>query len=173
MPKILHYWKEALDEALEKNHSKTVSLRAVRKKIYIPRATLQFKLKNPTSKSGFGTTPFLTKQEENSIEEWLIKMAHKGFPRKSDDVLDTVQKFLTENPRETPFVNNRPEQGWLKAFLKRHPTLTQKTSEGVTKASACLAECDIKKWFQEIRNYRTSENLLDVVQDPRWVFNNR
>ncbi|GBP20461.1 Tigger transposable element-derived protein 6 [Eumeta japonica] len=57
-------------------------------------------------------------------------MARKGFPRKSDDVLDTVQKFLSENPRVTPFLNNRPGQGWLKAFLKRHPSLVPRTSEG-------------------------------------------
>lgn len=63
-------------------------------------------------------------------------MARKGFPRKTDDVLDTVQKFLTDNPRVTPFVNNRPGHGQLKAFLKRHPTLVERTSEGVTKASA-------------------------------------
>ncbi|CAG4961790.1 unnamed protein product [Parnassius apollo] len=148
-----------------------MSLKAVAKKYNIPRATLRFKLKNPTSKSGFGPIPCLTKHEENSIEEWLIQVAPKGFPRKSDDVLDGVQKFLTENPRETPFINNRPEQGWLKAFLKRHPTLTQRTSKRVTKASAYVAECDIKKRFQEIRNYLTNENLLDVVQDPRRIFN--
>ncbi|CAG4939496.1 unnamed protein product [Parnassius apollo] len=142
-----------------------MSLRAVAKK----KITFQ----DPTSKSGFGPTPYLTKQEENSIEEWLIEMARKGFPRKSDDVLDTVQKFLTENPRETTFVNNRPGQEWLKAFLKRHPTLTQRTSEGVTKASASLAECDIKKWFQEIRNYRTNENLLLIVLSKEQLLNKR
>ncbi|CAG5014492.1 unnamed protein product [Parnassius apollo] len=93
-------------------------------------------------------------------------MPRKGFPRKSDDVLDTVQKYSTENPKETPFVNNRP-----KAFLKRHPTLIPRNSERVTKANASIAECDIKKWFQEIRNHLTSENHLDIVQDPRRVFN--
>ncbi|GBP43818.1 hypothetical protein EVAR_82250_1 [Eumeta japonica] len=98
-------------------------------------------------------------------------MARKGFPRKSDDVLDTVQKFLSENPRVTPFLNNRLGQGWLKAFLKRHPSLVPRTSEEVTKASACVSETDIKKWFLEIKNYLTSENLLDVILDPKRVFN--
>lgn len=171
MPKTPKYTKEALDEALEKINTKTMSLRAVAKTYNIPRATLQFKLKNPTSKSQFGPTPYLTFEEENAITEWLIKMARKGFPRKSDDVLDTVQKFLTDNPRVTPFVNNRPGQGWLKAFLKLHPSLVKRTSEGVTKASACVSEADIKKWFLEIRNYFTSENLLEAIQDPKRVFN--
>lgn len=141
------------------------------KKYDIPRATLQFKLKNPSSKTEFGPTPYLTYEEEDSIKEWIIKMSRKGFPRKRDDVLDTVQKFLSDNPRKTPFVNNRPGRGWLKAFLKRHPSLSQRTSEGVTKASACVSESDIKKWFQEIRNYLTNENLLDAIQDPQRVFN--
>ncbi|GBP41729.1 hypothetical protein EVAR_33720_1 [Eumeta japonica] len=93
MPKIPEYSKEALDEALEKINTKAMSLRAVAKKYNIPRATLQFKLKNPYSKSRFGPTPYLTNEEETTIAEWLINMARKGFPRKSDDVLDTVQKF--------------------------------------------------------------------------------
>lgn len=171
MPKTPQYTKEALDEALEKINSKTMSLRAVTKKYNIPRATLQFKIKNPTSKSQFGLTPYLTHDEEDAIEKWLIKMARKGFPRNADDVLETVQKFLIDNPRDTPFVNNRPGTGWLKAFLKRHPILSQRTSEGVTKARACVSESDIKKWFLEIRNYLTSENMLEDIQTPQHVFN--
>lgn len=171
MPKIPRYTKDALDEALQEINNKTLSLRAVAKKYDIPRGTLQFKLKNPTSKSQFGPTPYLTHEEENSIKEWLIKMARKGFPRKSDDVLDTVQKFLTDNPRDTPFVNNRPGQGWLKAFLKRHPNLAPRTSEGVTKSSACVSETDIKKWFLDIREYLTNENLLEAISDPQRIFN--
>lgn len=79
MPKIPQYTKEALDEALGKINTKTMSLRAVAKRYNIPRATLQFKLKNPTSKSQFGPTPYLTSEEENTIEEWLVKMARKAF----------------------------------------------------------------------------------------------
>ncbi|GBP01001.1 hypothetical protein EVAR_2286_1 [Eumeta japonica] len=141
MPKIPEYTKEALDEALEKINTKAMSLRAIAKKYNIPRTTLQFKLKNPNSKSRFGPTPYLTNEEETTIAEWLINMARKGFPSKSDDVLDTVQKFLSENPRVTPFINNRPGQGWLKAFLKRHPSLVPRTSKGLLKpVPACLKQ---------------------------------
>lgn len=76
---------------------------------------------------------------------------------------------MADNPRDTPFVNNTPGQGWLKAFLKRHPSLVQRTSEGVTKASTCVSEADIQKWFLEIKNYLTSEN--QTIYEPQRVFN--
>ncbi|GBP65595.1 hypothetical protein EVAR_46121_1 [Eumeta japonica] len=72
MPKIPEYTKEALDEALEKINTKAMSSRAVAKKYNIPRATLQFKLKNPNSKPRFGPTPYLTNEEETTIAEWSL-----------------------------------------------------------------------------------------------------
>lgn len=56
MPKIPQYTKEALDENLEKNQYKNNFFESSRKKYNIPRGTLQFKLKSPTSKLKLETT---------------------------------------------------------------------------------------------------------------------
>lgn len=70
-----------------------------------------------------GPSPVLSTSEENQLEEWIIVSARKGFPRNKDDILESVQKFLKQNPRQNPFPNNRPGDGWWKAFLKRHTNL--------------------------------------------------
>nr|CAH7762579.1 unnamed protein product [Callosobruchus chinensis] len=100
---------------------------------------------------------------------WIEELASRGFPRKKKDILNSVQKFLTENPRPNLFVNNRPGDCWLKAFLKRNPSITQRTSESVSAASACVAEKDIRKWFTEIKNYLDSKNI--TMEDPSRVYN--
>ncbi|GBP12631.1 hypothetical protein EVAR_10286_1 [Eumeta japonica] len=79
--KLSEYTKEARDEALEKINTKAMSLRAVTKKYKIPRANLQFKLKNSTSKSQFGPTRYLS----TTIAEWLINMARTPRSIKETD----------------------------------------------------------------------------------------
>lgn len=170
MPKIPQYTKEQLDKALE-NVSQGISVRTAAQKYGIPRATLQFKLKHPDSKSEFGPEPYLTREEEKQLEEWLCDMGKRGFPRNAEDILDSVQNFLNKNPRETPFSENRPGKGWLKGFLKRHPRITKRTCEAVTQASACISESDIRNWFAQIMDHINKSNLTHILDDPSRIFN--
>ncbi|XP_072376192.1 uncharacterized protein, partial [Diabrotica undecimpunctata] len=100
---------------------------------------------------------------------WIEDLATKEFPRKREEILNSVQTFLTENPRPNPFKNNRPGDSWLKAFLKSHPTTVQRTSEAVSSASACVSEADIRKWFKDINSYLVSKNL--IINDPSRIYN--
>ncbi|KAI4466250.1 hypothetical protein MML48_3g00007178 [Holotrichia oblita] len=67
--------------------------------------------------------------------------------------------------------DNCPQEGWYKAFLRRHPELTIRTAEGVTSASANVVENDIRKWFSEIRTYLDSKGYLNILDDATRVFN--
>lgn len=44
-------------------------------------------------------------------------MAKKGFPRKKEDILKSVQTFLLAVPRDNPFKDNRPGDGWFKVKI--------------------------------------------------------
>lgn len=46
-----------------------------------------------------------------------MEMATREFPRKKDDVISSVQKFLADNPRKNPFKDNRPGTNWFKVSL--------------------------------------------------------
>ena len=52
---------------------------------------------------------------------WILELAGKGFPRKKDDIISSVQNFLILHPRPNPFKNNRPGEGWIKVKEKFHP----------------------------------------------------
>ncbi|XP_022832409.1 uncharacterized protein LOC111360624 [Spodoptera litura] len=175
MPKTpkIQYSKENLQKAIDtvQDVNNKLSTRQIAEKYGVPRSSLRYYIKHPGHKTSLGPSPVLTISEENSLEDWIIISARKGFPRNKEDILDTVQKFLIENPRPNTFLNNRPGDGWWKAFLKRHPRLATRTSEGVTKASACVSEKDIRGWFTEIQNYATEKDLASVLNDPHRVFN--
>ena len=51
---------------------------------------------------------------------WILELARKGFPRKKDDNVSSVQNFLIWHPRPNPFKNNRPGEGWIKVKEKFH-----------------------------------------------------
>jgi len=51
---------------------------------------------------------------------WILELARKGFPRKKDDIISSVQNFLISHPKPNPFKNNRPGEGWIKVKEKFH-----------------------------------------------------
>ncbi|KAH1028565.1 hypothetical protein HUJ05_001911 [Dendroctonus ponderosae] len=154
MPKIPTYSPNRTDRAIREIQCDVASVRAISKKYIVPRATFQFKLKNPGHKS-----------------QWIIELAKKGFPWKKRDITSSVQQFLKTHPRPNPFNNDKSGDGWLKAFLKRHPEIVERTTEAVTSASARVSENDIQNWIKDIEKYVMEKNLSDVIQDPSRMFN--
>ncbi|XP_050066785.1 uncharacterized protein LOC114123838 isoform X4 [Aphis gossypii] len=118
-----------------------MSQNSAAKKFGVARSTLQFRLKNPNKQNfSCGPSTFLTTNEEETLVKWLLECSKKGFPRRREDLQDSVKKFLDEQERPNPFKNNLPGIGWYKAFLRRHPILSIRTSELVTNASSNPAD---------------------------------
>lgn len=165
------YKEENLESALKAIENGT-SQRSASQIFNIPRATLQFRLSTKfRNKISHGPSPVLTQPEEQVLEEWIILSQRKGFPIRFEDIQQSVKKFLDDNPRENPFKDNAPGEAWYKAFLRRHPNITLRTSEGVTPSSAVISEMDIRNWFTGIELYLKEKNLFEILQDPSRVFN--
>ena len=43
--------------------------------------------------------------------------------------------------------------------------------EAVTAASSCVSEQNIRKWFDEVQEYITVNNLEEIMDDPSRIFN--
>jgi len=54
---------------------------------------------------------------------WILELARKGFPRKRDYIISSVQNFLISRRRPNPFKNNRLAEGWIKVKEKFHSAL--------------------------------------------------
>nr|CAI5863634.1 unnamed protein product [Callosobruchus analis] len=171
MPKLKEYDKSNLDRAVKDVINKVESYRSAEKKYGIPKSTIEFRIKHPGHKDTCGPSPVLSDEEEKILVNWIIDTASKGFPKKANDLKSSVQKFLNDHPRNNPFKNNRPGDGWVKAFLKRHREISERTSESVSSASACVSEKDIRQWFSEVGNYIKESGLKDVIADPSRVYN--
>ncbi|CAH1968858.1 unnamed protein product [Acanthoscelides obtectus] len=105
------------------------------------------------------------------LVNWILETARKGFPKKANDPKSSVQNFLNDHPRKNPFNNNRLGDGWVKAFLNRHPEIVERSSESVSAASARVSEKDIRLWFSELETYIKGNDLEDAISDPTRVYN--
>lgn len=167
------YTQKQLEEALDQLRKKNLSVRAAATKYGIPRSTLHDKLsgKRPEGLEKRGPEGFLSKNEEKKLVEWCESLAKCGFPLKADNLLNTVQKIVSDDGRETPFKDGRPGRKWFSLFMKRNPQLVYRTPEGLSKARAQVSEAMIRTWFDELREYVKDQNVEDIFLDPRRVLN--
>ncbi|KAI8127236.1 Tigger transposable element-derived protein 1 [Lucilia cuprina] len=110
-------------------------------------------------------------QKKTVLKKWCKDLAKCGFPLKPEDLINTVQAIIKEDQRPTPFLNGRQGRKWYMGFLKRHPSLSLREAEGISKGRAVITEEYIKKWFNELKTFLTEQNALDVLDDPSRIFN--
>ncbi|KAI4459253.1 helix-turn-helix psq domain [Holotrichia oblita] len=133
----------------------------------VPRQTLQFrKSEKFQNKISIGPNTILTSEEEATLEKCILSSYRKGFPLRKLDIQMSVKDFLYSKPRENPFQDNLPGEGWYRAFLKRHSALTHRTPEAVTSASSVVSEADIRKWFSSVEECLKSKNQDHILKDP-------
>jgi len=162
------YTQEDLQHALSEVHDSKASKKAASQKYGIPRATLIRKLKGTVPmKRKMGKRPVLTEAEEMVLAKWVLGMARKGFPIRRTHLMASVKQILQEDGRETPFKDNLPGKKWFHGFMKRHPELTEKKAERVTKSRAAVTEGGIRAWFDEV----AQEIPSDILEDPTRIFN--
>ncbi|KAJ8981081.1 hypothetical protein NQ317_015304 [Molorchus minor] len=139
----------------------------VAQKYGIPKSTISFRNRNPEIKDTFGPAPILTFEEETKLVKWISEMGKRGFPRKIEDLVDSVQKFLKASPRKNPFPDDRPGPGWVRPFFVEMAQFHLEHQ----KLYRELVHTDIRKWFAELDEYFDEKNLKEVLKDPNRVFN--
>ena len=64
-----------------------------------------------------------------------------------------------------------PGKKWFQNFLLRHPELSCRVSQNLTKSRAILSEVVIRNWFNQIKTYINNEKDVSILEDPRRIFN--
>ncbi|KAG8186213.1 hypothetical protein JTE90_008741 [Oedothorax gibbosus] len=160
--KIHQYSEAALEEALHEIRQGLSTIRAASRKFGVPRGTLQDRIHGRVSEGPrkMGPDAVLTLPEEKKLVQWIKDLVKCGFPRKVEDLLNTVQKIILDDGRKNPFKNGRPGKKWYASFLRRNPGLEHRVSQGVSKGRAIVTEEAIKKWFNELKDFLKNMTIL-------------
>lgn len=165
------YTQQDLENAIEDVNNGMSYYKA--SQIYkIPKTTLLYKRTGKTPMvCKMGPDTYLTKSEEAMLVQWIFYISDRGFPATKEFLLDSVQLLVKNLKRETPFVDGRPGRHWYEAFLKRHPELTRRVAQNLSKARNSITEAHIRRWFTEVATFFKEENLCEVFNDPSRIYN--
>lgn len=171
--KMFKYSQENLRRALIEIQENGMKVREASRQFEIPRSTIQDRLngKVPDIPMKTGPPPRLTVIVEKDIVQWLINIAKCGFPIRKTDLIATVQNVLKDCGKESLFKDGKPGQKWYINFLKRHPEISLREAETITKARALITEEAIRLWFRNLKMYLTQNNCIDILDDPSRILN--
>jgi hypothetical protein len=89
-----------------------------------------------------------------------------------DGLIYSVQYLCKKKKIKNPFTNNCPGRKWIAGFFSRHPVLSVKKSEYLSRQRALLTEGAICQWFSNVRVQLEECGVdISVLEDPSWVFN--
>lgn len=95
--RFLHqYSEDDVKNALEAIRSDDMTTSAASREYGVPRTTLIDILKGrvPEISRRMGPAPELTHEEERTLVEWCFYMTKCGYPRKNEDLLNSVQIYM-------------------------------------------------------------------------------
>lgn len=101
----------------------------------IPRKTLERRLKrNDPSKGRMGPDSLFGQENERKLVKHIKKMQKSGFPSLVDDVRRAAYFFAEQLKLPHKFNKEKERAGydWFNSFLRRHPDLSLRKTEGVS-----------------------------------------
>lgn len=104
--------------------------------------------------------------------QWLLGLGDCGFPVTKLVFTETASKFAVKCGKGD-LLNENGVLGrrWYEGFLKRHQKVRLRTAQNLTKSRASVTEESIKAWFAEVTSYLNNNHYMNVLEDPRRIFN--
>lgn len=170
--KRLKYSQENMEKALQDIREKKMSINQAAKLYNIPKTTvldtLKEKYKNPRN---IGGPTVMTSSEEILLVKWILELGEVGFPVTKTQLLESVSKLIKNLGRTNPFKDDQPGKKWYNGFLARHPEVSKRVPQSLTTCRAIVSEENIRSWFSKIRQYFVENNLMELLRDPKRIFN--
>ena len=133
-------------------------------KTYIPRGTIQNKMKNVHSKS-VGCPAIFTKPEEELFATRAVTMCNWGFPLDKLDLRMIVNAYLTKQNRVMKeFTSNIPGDDWVTSFMDRHG-LTNRIATNIRRKRAQISKEQLQEYFNNVE-----QELKDVPASNIWNY---
>ena len=161
---------ESMTAALRDVEDGTKGLREAARTYNVPVETLRRRAVGLVSlECRSGPSTVLTREEEEALMNYCIKMSEMGFGLSREDVMRTAFTIAERSGRPHPFSDGMAGRGWMDGFMRRFPNLTLRSPHPLSfaRAKACTDEA-IKSFFEKIGGLYARLNLLSK---PMQVYN--
>lgn len=164
------YEKEKIQLAIDavKNGS---SIYKAASQFKIPKSTIRDKLLNVYPDRNSGPARIFSVEQECLIESWILEMGKSGYPVTKQQLRESVTLYARNLGVQDKFKNRTPSAKWLMNFLKRHPNISFRVAQNLTKSRAKITLAALNMWFDTVKNYLSSSNNSDILNDPSRIFN--
>lgn len=115
----------------------------------------------------------LTKQQEQKLEDHVINCALRGFPKTIRDIQRDAMHILKAFPSSHIYKlkDGVPGRRWARGFMKRHPKLSSRKCEAISKANSKVCTENLRSWHKYIYDYLKSIRLEHLLNDPSIIAN--
>ncbi|XP_060808094.1 uncharacterized protein LOC132903545 [Amyelois transitella] len=137
----------------------------------VPETTLRSKRDELYENERCGKQPVLNLNEERQIVDWIHYLGKCGFPVTKDQLLHTVSKLVENLQRPNPFKDGVPGKKWFLGFMQRHPAVSKRVSQNLPTSRNQVTETALRAWFDRVESYFKENDMLQVFQDPKRIFN--
>ena len=145
--------------------SKGSTVRRAAEDYGVPRSTLHDRIRGRVihgTKSG--PRKYLTSMEEEQLVSHLQNCSSIGYGKSRKDTLALVQAVIDKKGIDT-----QVSSSWLKSFASRHPELTLKTGESISRARQIGASKENLESYFDLLEQTLIDN--DLIHRPCQIFN--
>lgn len=167
--KILKYPEERMVAAIAAV-KEGLGLKKAARQFDVPKTTLLYKVRGVyPEKRKMGPETIFSIEEEKLLSDWVLSTAKAGFPVSKENFLISVTRLARELNKT--FKNDIPGRKWYEAFMKRHPEITLRVSQNLTKSRSEVTSEKLENWFQEVEQFLEETNQKDILNHPKRIFN--
>ncbi|PXF44948.1 hypothetical protein BWQ96_05312 [Gracilariopsis chorda] len=125
-----------------------------------------------TPTRGRGRKTIFTSEEEQLIKASVLSFSHCGTPLSRNCLKDLVQHYVRSLPQQRktklPFRNDRPGDGFVRNFIRRHPDLSLKRRSQLEKPrQLAMSPTNLAKHFARLKQVFKEYKITK----PEQVFN--
>lgn len=145
------------------------SIGSAAKKFNIPKSTLHRHSQGKIKLGYSQPRSLISPESEEQLVKWLVESAEMGDPKTRKQLISAASEIvLLENKTVK---GESLTSGWLAGFMQRHPEISLRTPQAVTKASAKVSEGDIRRFFEKIFGWIDSKGFSHCLDDAARFLN--
>jgi len=102
---------------------------------------------------------------EEELTECILLMADWGWGFSTAEVKDIVQDFVQYKGMDTQFQGGRPGPDWMSNFLRRHPNISRRTTEHLSRGRKEAEDPQtLEHWFNLLNEQLEKAGVKDMPE---------